>query len=483
MVVGRYIVAHGGGSYSYGVIETLADGTWTPKTAAPVGKYPASGLNGIACSAVGTCVAVGFYASTSGLELLVENLSGKNWSAAQPSLPKNASTRPEGVLDQVTCTTAKSCVAIGYYTDSSSDPEGLIESLNGKRWTSIEAPKPGNAIASTQVGPSLFSVVCAAEGMCVSVGSYTDSGGNRQALTENLSDGNWTDNEATLPANAATTSTTGPAPYLSSAACPAVGACVAVGQYDDTSGAYQGLIEAQAGVQLSPNYSGFAATGGGTYNRAEGEFIVPDAVCGSGITSEVSIWVGIGGQTSQDATALVQNGIEYDCAKGKSSGWYAFWENNPTNENSRGGPTSSEFPLATGDAIEVVTTIQGSNAFYSFVNLTQGADFSSTAQAIQTIVPTSSAECILEAPSRSSKGKRTTYPLTDFGTAEISTCQSWTTTSSTSCSMPSAPSCEDGSTTTPIDMTTLNYGDLRAQVIWPTTDGSAFDIVWKEANP
>ncbi len=66
----------------------------------------------------------------------------------------------------------------------------------------IEAPLPANA-ASNQF-PDLTSVSCTSSGNCTAVGTYTDSSCNDQGLLLTQTAGIWAAAEATLPGNAAT---------------------------------------------------------------------------------------------------------------------------------------------------------------------------------------------------------------------------------------------------------------------------------------
>ena len=100
------------------------------------------------------------------------------------------------------CASASSCVATGDYTDSSGNTQALLVTGSGTSWTAAEAPLPANAAAD----PDAFfpgSVACASASSCVATGFYTDSSGNIQGLLVTGSGTSWTAAEAPLPANAA----------------------------------------------------------------------------------------------------------------------------------------------------------------------------------------------------------------------------------------------------------------------------------------
>ena len=95
--------------------------------------------------------------------------------------------------------------------------------------------------SATDPQASLNSVQCAAVGSCVAVGQYVDSSGATQALVETLSGGVWTPSELTLPGDA---STSGSAAFalLSTVVCPTAGWCTALGVYSQSSGGEQAFL-------------------------------------------------------------------------------------------------------------------------------------------------------------------------------------------------------------------------------------------------
>ena len=243
--VGDYADTNGDGE---GLIETLSDGTWTPTQApvpanANVTSYPGVGLFSITCPAAGSCTAVGDYPDTNGgYQGLIETLSDGTWTPTQAPVPANAGSNPVLSLSSITCPAVGSCTAVGHYL-ASGDVEGLIETLSDGTWTPTQAPVPANANAGSN--PVLSSITCAETGSCTAVGDYNDTNGGYQGLIETLSDGTWTPTQAPVPANAASNLGLTRGIVLLSVACPETVSCTAVGDYTDTNGDYQGLIEAQ----------------------------------------------------------------------------------------------------------------------------------------------------------------------------------------------------------------------------------------------
>jgi hypothetical protein len=146
------------------------------------------------------------------------------------------------VLGSVSCPAAGSCVAVGHYTSQAQGEEvPLAESLSGGTWTAAAASATGlNPPPLAAAGVWLTKVSCPAVGSCVALGSYDNSSGERQAVIETLANGSWT--ATTAPAPAANMNTT-----LLGLSCPAAGSCVAVGYYEDQSTAVHPLIETLSG--------------------------------------------------------------------------------------------------------------------------------------------------------------------------------------------------------------------------------------------
>ncbi len=258
VAVGDYIPSDSGGTdgSSKALAETLSDGTWTP-TAVPVNLPDPSqvtylNLDGVACPAAGACVAIGFYDDNQGIEKPVTaTLSGGTWTSAIPPLPGNANQK-SALLSQVACPARGTCVATGWYTDQNGDTQGLIETLTGGTWTADQAPLPAGAVpqkaSSSELATGLYEVKCPAVGNCVAAGNYTGQNGSSQGLIDTLSDGTWTATRAPLPADAAAN----PVVYLLGIACPAPGTCLAGGRYTGQDGRGRDLAETLSGGIWTP---------------------------------------------------------------------------------------------------------------------------------------------------------------------------------------------------------------------------------------
>jgi hypothetical protein len=184
------------GNNNDGLIETLSKGTWTPAAAplpADAAATPDADLNGIACPAVGTCVAVGLYTDQNNVyQGLVETLSNGTWTATELPRPSGAAGSKSVGLGSVSCPTTDTCVATGWYnyTNPFHASPALIAALSAGRWTTVGAPAPAGTSANRV---SLGDVACSAPGSCVTAGSYNYTNPNNEgdSLVEPLSQGNW----------------------------------------------------------------------------------------------------------------------------------------------------------------------------------------------------------------------------------------------------------------------------------------------------
>lgn len=233
-----------GSGNGQGLVESLAGGSWTPSQApvpgdALAGSF-ATTLKAISCPAPTSCIAGGDYNNSAGRQGLVESLSSGTWTPGAAPIPAGANPDPYATISSVSCPAAGSCVAVGNYKSGGGgfNDLGLVETLASGSWTPMTAAVPGNAAA--QPDAFLAGVTCPAAGTCLAVGNYVDQTAFRRPLFESLSSGAWSATEGSLPSNA---SSSVPLGFVGAVACPLTGSCVAVGQYDDTGGNTQGLIE------------------------------------------------------------------------------------------------------------------------------------------------------------------------------------------------------------------------------------------------
>jgi hypothetical protein len=160
--------AYSQGRSAQGLLETLADGSWTPTSVPAPGDAPKafSDLDAVSCAEVTSCVAVGSYIDSGGLHGLIDTLRDGSWT--QSTAPVPSRTSEESILGSVSCSSSTACVAVGMQVGGRKGELGIepnVDTLQGKKWTTAALPTLPDTIAT-----SFPSVSCAAAGSCASVG-------------------------------------------------------------------------------------------------------------------------------------------------------------------------------------------------------------------------------------------------------------------------------------------------------------------------
>jgi hypothetical protein len=176
-------------SHFQGVFLSEDSGTWatTPGLEASLppdaGTDPSVNMNSVSCPSAGNCSAVGSYSDNSFNQLgLLLSESAGTWAAGIAATPPAAS--PDFGPSSVSCPSAGNCGAVGFYEDGSFNDFGLLLTESSGTWGSgIQPVLPANA---DPTNPNAFassaSVSCPSVGNCAAVGSYTDSSSNTQGL-------------------------------------------------------------------------------------------------------------------------------------------------------------------------------------------------------------------------------------------------------------------------------------------------------------
>jgi hypothetical protein len=222
----------------------LASFAATPLTATQV-TFPAGAdtipqayLNGVDCTSVTQCVAVGRYqAASGGGHALIVTRNGSTWGSAHSiSLPANAASVANAALNSVSCVSFTDCVAVGAYNTSTGRAALIVTEKNGVWAAAVRSPLPGGWVASGVTG--LNSVKCLTISSCIAVGQFTNGAGN-QGFIVHSSAGVWGHAlTAPLPVRAKVNFIT----QLDGVTCTSVGNCIAVGQYVNTDPAREAMI-------------------------------------------------------------------------------------------------------------------------------------------------------------------------------------------------------------------------------------------------
>ena len=224
----------GGGSWGRGVINT---GPIVPEGGTDVR------LTGISCATANECNVVGYYTKGGQPRPLAERLE-------KPSLTTKwtVQSTPEisgGRLSDIACSSASSCVAVGYKQEKNKLPTPPAEALsmrwNGTEWSTLAPPAPKEKFTDWR----LVSVACPSASSCVAIGSYTNEEGKKSQLAFTYNGSTWS--SSTMPTAKAAYS-------LASVSCASAGNCLAVGHsWEGEGGTFAvGLSGSEWTVRSSP---------------------------------------------------------------------------------------------------------------------------------------------------------------------------------------------------------------------------------------
>lgn len=187
-------------------------------------------LGGIACPRRDDCLAVGATLFTS-YKPLAEHWDGSRWRAV-PSAAGSSS----GALNAVACPDPARCVAVGSVDAADGTPRTLAALWNGRRWRVLGTPPTGHG--------GLVDVSCSGPARCVATGYSYAAGHGLRVLTEEWEGGAWRllpfpgmatarPDGGQLPGVACAAAT---GPGTGPATGPATAGCLAVGEYLDGAG-------------------------------------------------------------------------------------------------------------------------------------------------------------------------------------------------------------------------------------------------------
>ena len=185
-------------------------------------------LNGITCASQNDCWAVGWHGATNFTvaETLIEHWNGKKWVIV--SSPNN---NGNGSFGSVTCSSRTDCWAVGeYFTPDNGERapfQTLIARWDGASWTIVSSPN-----SSPIQDNYLNNVTCTSALDCWAVGFYNNSQmygnifvtGPNQTLTEHWEGTSWT----IVPSRNANTQDHN---ALNGVTCTSASDCWAVGYY------------------------------------------------------------------------------------------------------------------------------------------------------------------------------------------------------------------------------------------------------------
>src|SRR5579859_736139 len=196
-------------------------------------------VTSVSCPSAGTCAAGGFYTDNVGVHAFVAGERNGRWGKAIKVLG-SAALNPNGPaqINSVSCASAGNCAAGGSYVDGSGNTQAFVVSERNGVWgKAVKVPGLGalNAGADAQVS----SMSCASAGNCAAGGSYVDGSGNTQAFVAGERNGRW-GKAIEVPGSGVLN--TGGTVGVTSVSCPSAGNCSAGGNYRDSSLNLQGFV-------------------------------------------------------------------------------------------------------------------------------------------------------------------------------------------------------------------------------------------------
>lgn len=173
------------GEKDHALVERWNGRTWsseqTPGSTASTGAM----LTDVSCASPGACTAVGSVPSRNGMAARAERWNGHRWTV-EPT------QRRTGVLNSVSCTSVNACTAVGYVGPGllPSQRALTIERWNGRVWALQNVVKPVGATTG-----SFTNVSCASARSCMAIGTSTRSctalSCARQTLVEYWNGARW----------------------------------------------------------------------------------------------------------------------------------------------------------------------------------------------------------------------------------------------------------------------------------------------------
>jgi len=220
-----------------------AAGSWGRAIAVPglaaLNKGREAVVLSVSCPSTGACGAGGYY-HDGGRRGFVDSESNGRWRQAVevPGLTALSKGGPGQVI-KVSCASAGSCAAGGFYRYGSSHHQGFVVSESNGRWRqAIEVP--GLAALNKGGDAEVISVSCASRGSCAAVGFYTDGSGHQQGFVVSRTNDRW---RQAIKVPGLAVLNKGPYARLQSVSCASAGSCSAAGFYAaGASGSTQAFV-------------------------------------------------------------------------------------------------------------------------------------------------------------------------------------------------------------------------------------------------
>lgn len=213
------------GGLTVPLVETWNGANWSivPTPNPPAAQY--SSLTGVSCVGAGWCMAVGRTDSGGSTRQLVEHWNGSGWSLQAPPSPPSSD---ESGFSSVACVSQAFCEAVGSYNNDQGTFTGtaFAERWDGSSWTLQSTPPPSGGVFS-----GLAGVSCASASSCAAVGYYDEGlGTNAVPVATGWNGSLWSNQSMQSLASLGRGLVGGETGEVS---CPVAGTCIAVGRMGD----------------------------------------------------------------------------------------------------------------------------------------------------------------------------------------------------------------------------------------------------------
>jgi len=248
---GEYV--DGSGRYQ-GFVATERNGRWGKAAVVPgLGALNAGGsaeVDDVSCGSAGSCSAGGFYRDRRRLEqgFVVVERNGR-WGRATgvPGLGvlnAGATADMDGAdVSSVSCASAGNCAAGGFYTARHRRNEGFVVTERNGRWGKATV-EPGLGALKKGVVAEVDGVSCASAGDCAAGGSYQDAPDEDQGFVVSERNGRW---GKAIPIPGLQALNTGGDAQVFSVSCGPAGNCAAGGSYTEGLVTPQGFVVSRSG--------------------------------------------------------------------------------------------------------------------------------------------------------------------------------------------------------------------------------------------
>lgn len=170
----------------YGRDHSFRPSHWSAQTPPNIPTSTAGEwLNDVSCGAAGACMAVGHYFNGDNL-LSSYELSGGQWMFRDVPEPTGENVEGFSELDGVSCTAANACTAVGKFQVKGGIVVPLAERWNGSSWSIQTIPSPSESPYAR-----LQDVSCSSATECIAVGYYKNTSGVWVNLSARWKSGSW----------------------------------------------------------------------------------------------------------------------------------------------------------------------------------------------------------------------------------------------------------------------------------------------------